>query len=242
MEEVTTQAQVLEGTVSAVIYQNEENGYTILRLDCGEEETTVVGAMPGISPGEYLSVRGRWTRHPTYGSQFKAEVVERRLPQGLKEIYHYLASGAVKGVGKATARLLVEEFGEDVFQVIEDDPEQLTRIRGISPKRARQIGDVFRQQMGMQRLAEFLGEHGLPLELVPQLRRCYGDVALEALKAAGSTDAGAVKAALPDVTYTGVTGVIAFDDIGDAIRDTAYIKVADTANSAWALETMQKAG
>ena len=139
MEEVTTQAQVLEGTVSAVIYQNEENGYTILRLDCGEEETTVVGAMPGISPGEYLSVRGRWTRHPTYGSQFKAEVVERRLPQGLKEIYHYLASGAVKGVGKATARLLVEEFGEDVFQVIEDDPEQLTRIRGISPKRAETI-------------------------------------------------------------------------------------------------------
>ena len=183
LEEVTTQAQVLEGTVSAVIYQNEENGYTILRLDCGEEETTVVGSMPGVSPGEYLSVRGRWTRHPTYGPQFKAEVVERRLPQGLKEIYHYLASGAVKGVGKATARLLVEEFGEDVFQVIEDDPEQLTRIRGISPKRARQIGDVFRQQMGMQRLAEFLGEHGLPLELVPQLRRCYGDVALEALKA-----------------------------------------------------------
>ena len=183
MEEVTTEAQVLEGTVSAVIYQNEENGYTILRLDCGEEETTVVGSMPGVSPGEYLSVRGRWTRHPTYGPQFKAEVVERRLPQGLKEIYHYLASGAVKGVGKATARLLVEEFGEDVFQVIEDDPEQLTRIRGISPKRARQIGDVFRQQMGMQRLAEFLGEHGLPLELVPQLRRCYGDVALEALKA-----------------------------------------------------------
>jgi len=67
-------------------------------------------------------------------------------------------------------------------------------------------------------------------------------VALEALKAAGSTDAGAVKAALPGVTYTGVTGVIAFDDIGDAIRDTAYIKVADTANNAWALETMQKAG
>ena len=120
MEEVTTEAQVLEGTVSAVIYQNEENGYTILRLDCGEEETTVVGSMPGISPGEYLSVRGRWTRHPTYGPQFKAEVVERRLPQGLKEIYHYLASGAVKGVGKATARLLVEEFGEDVFQVIEE--------------------------------------------------------------------------------------------------------------------------
>ena len=181
MEEL--ESQQMEGTVSSIIYQNEENGYTILRLDARDEECTVVGPMPGVSPGEYLTVRGRWVRHATYGPQFKAEVVERRLPQGLKEIYHYLASGAVKGVGKATARLLVEEFGEDVFQVIEDDPEQLTRIRGISPKRARQIGDVFRQQMGMQRLAEFLGEHGLPLELVPQLRRCYGDVALEALKA-----------------------------------------------------------
>ena len=90
MTEQGAERSVLEGAVSSLIFQNEENGYTILRLDCGEEETTVVGAMPGISPGEYLSVRGRWTRHPTYGSQFKAEVVERRLPQGLKEIYHYL--------------------------------------------------------------------------------------------------------------------------------------------------------
>jgi len=182
MEEVQEQ-NLVEGTVSAVIYQNEENGYTILRLDVKEEEVTVVGAMPGVSPGEYLSVRGRWVRHATYGSQFKAEVVERRLPQGLKEVYHYLASGAVKGVGKATARLLIEEFGEEALTVIEESPEKLTRIRGISPKRARQIGDIFRQQMGMRRLMEFLTEHKLPLELAMPLRRSYGDVALEVLKA-----------------------------------------------------------
>ena len=182
MEE-TMDSQLIEGTVSAIIYQNEENGYTILRMDVKEEEMTVVGAMPGVSPGEYLAVRGRWVRHATYGPQFKAETVERRLPQGLKEIYHYLASGAVKGVGKATARLLIEEFGEETLSVIEETPEKLTRIKGISPKRARQIGDVFRRQMGMRRLMEFLTEHALPLELAMPLWRAYGDVALEVLRA-----------------------------------------------------------
>ena len=175
------ESKVVEGTVSAIIYQNEENGYTILRLDVKDEEMTVVGAMPGVSPGEYLTVRGRWVRHATYGTQFKAEVVERRLPQGLKEVYHYLASGAVKGVGKATARLLIEEFGEEALKVIEEEPEKLSRIKGISPKRARQISDTFRQQMGMRRLMEFLTEHKLPLELAIPLRRAYGDVALEVL-------------------------------------------------------------
>ena len=126
--------ELVEGTVSSLIFQNEENGYTILRLDVGGEEVTVVGAMPGVSPGEYLSVRGRWVRHATYGAQFKAEMVERRLPQGLKEVYHYLASGAVKGVGKATARLLVEEFGEDALTVIEEEPEKLTKIQGHLPQ------------------------------------------------------------------------------------------------------------
>ena len=172
----------LEGIVSTIIYQNEENGYTILRLDVKEEEVTVVGAMPDVSPGEYLSVQGRWMRHPTYGQQFKADVVERRLPEGVKEIYHYLASGAIKGVGKATARQLIEEFGEDALLVIEDHPEKLEKLRGISPKRARQISECFRQQMGMRRLLEFLGQYQMPLELAVPLRRAYGDVALEVIK------------------------------------------------------------
>ena len=100
--------ELVEGTVASLIFQNEENGYTILRLERGGEELTLVGEMPGVSPGEYLSVQGRWVRHATYGAQFKAEIVERRLPQSLKEVFHYLASGAVKGVGKSTARRLVE--------------------------------------------------------------------------------------------------------------------------------------
>lgn len=82
MTEQGAEQSVLEGAVSSLIFQNEENGYTILRLDVGEEEMTVVGSMPGVSPGEYLTVRGQWVRHATYGVQFRADVVERRLPQG----------------------------------------------------------------------------------------------------------------------------------------------------------------
>jgi len=172
----------LEGVVSAIIYQNEENGYTILRLDVRDEEVTVVGAMPGVSPGEYLTVKGRWMRHPTYGPQFKADIVERKMPEGIKEIFHYLASGAVKGVGKATARQLIEEFGDEVLDVIEERPEEMAKLRGVSLRRARQISESFRAQMGMRRLMEFLNKHQIPLELAMPLRRAYGDVALEVLK------------------------------------------------------------
>jgi len=182
MQEQELELELVEGAVSAIIYQNEENGYTILRLDVKGEEMTVVGPMPGVGPGEYLSVRGRWTRHPTYGPQLKAEIVERRLPQGLKEIYHYLASGAVKGIGKTTARALIEAFGEDTLSVIESEPDKLTKVRGISPKRARQINGFFLQQMGVRRLMEFLAAHQLPMELAGSLRRAYGDVALEVLQ------------------------------------------------------------
>ena len=156
----------MQGTVSAVIYQNEENGYTVLRLDVGDGAlVTVVGCMPGVAPGESISVQGSWTRHASYGEQFKAETVERRLPAGAKAIFDYLSSGAVRGIGAATARRMIEEFGEDALTVLEEHPEQLTRIKGITRKKALTIGEHFRLQMGMRRLLEFLGEHEVPLQL-----------------------------------------------------------------------------
>ncbi len=182
MDQERTEQPVLEGVVSSIIFQNEENGYTILRLDANGEEQTVVGVMPGVSPGEYLTVGGQWVRHATYGAQFRADTVERRMPQGLKEIYHYLASGAVKGVGKATARQLIEAFGADTLQVIEEEPERLAKLRGVSPKRARAISDAFRSQMGTRRLLEFLTAHNLPAHLAMPLFRAYGEVALEAVR------------------------------------------------------------
>ena len=182
MEESRELTQI-EGTVESVVFRNEENGYTVLRLDIGAKEpATVVGCMPGAAPGEGLTVQGTWGRHPSYGAQFKAEIVERRIPVGEKAMYEYLASGAIKGVGSSTARKLVDTFGEDVFTVLEEHPERLTQIKGITRKRALQIGDAFRLQMGMRRLLEFLGEHRLPLQLGMPLYRRFGDVALEVLR------------------------------------------------------------
>ena len=174
---------LIEGTVESVIYQNQENGYTVLRLDGGEGQTlTVVGCMPGVAPGEGIAVEGTWTRHASYGEQFKAEAVERRLPAGTKAIFDYLSSGAVKGIGAATARRMVEEFGEETLTVLEEHPERLTQIKGVTRKKALAMGENFRLQMGMRRLLEFLGEHEVPLQLAMPLYRKYGDRALEIIR------------------------------------------------------------
>ena len=174
---------LIEGTVESVIYQNQENGYTVLRLDGGEGQTlTVVGCMPGVAPGEGIAVEGTWTRHASYGEQFKAEAVERRTPAGTKAIFDYLSSGAVKGIGAATARRMVEEFGEETLTVLEEHPERLTQIKGITRKKALAMGENFRLQMGMRRLLAFLGEHEVPLQLAMPLYRKYGDRALEIIR------------------------------------------------------------
>ncbi len=175
--------EYIEGTVSAVIYQNEENGYTVLKLDMGDEGgITVVGCMPGAAPGEGLTVTGSWIRHASYGEQFKAETVERRLPAGERAVFDYLASGAVRGIGASTAKKLVEEFGRDALTVLEEHPERLASIQGITRKRAVEMGEQFRQKMGMRRLLEFLGEQELPLQLAMPLYRRYGDKTLEVLR------------------------------------------------------------
>ena len=183
MDEREAELHCIEGSVEAVIYQNEENGYTVLRLDAGEGGVTVVGTIPGAAPGETLTVRGRWVRHASYGEQFAAETVERRLPAGERAVYEYLASGAVRGIGAATARRLVEEFGGEALTVLEERPEELTRIKGITRKRALAMGESFRLKMGMRRLLEFLGAHGVALQLAMPLYRRYGDRALEAVRA-----------------------------------------------------------
>ncbi len=177
------QRNQVEGTVSAVLFRNEENGYTVLKLDCGERgEITAVGCMPGAAPGEALELEGSWGRHPSYGEQFKAEVVTRRMPVGEKAIFEYLASGVVKGVRMGLARQIVDRFGEDALAVIENEPDKLCEIRGVSPKRARAISEDFRQKMGMRRLAEFLSEHRLPLAAAMPLYQRFGDYAVEVVR------------------------------------------------------------
>ena len=118
----------LEGTVTAILFRNEENGYTVLRLDTPNRgEVTVVGCMPGVAPGETLELEGSWGRHASYGEQFKAEAIYRRMPVGEKAIYEYLASGAVKGIRMGLARQIVDKFGAQALEIIENAPEEIGR-------------------------------------------------------------------------------------------------------------------
>ena len=127
----------ISGTVNTVIYQNEENGYTVLRLDTDDGgQVTVVGCLPFAAMGEQLIVNGSWTRHPSHGEQFQVVWADRIIPSGKEAIYDYLASRAVKGIGPATAAILVENFGDDTLEVLEHHPEELAALRGISTKKA----------------------------------------------------------------------------------------------------------
>ncbi len=175
--------QELAGSVSSVIYQNEENGYTVLRItDTNGEQVTVVGCFPCAAVGESVIVSGTWTTHSQYGRQFKAEFAQRLLPNSLHEIYSFLAGGAIKGIGPAMAALIVNEFEERSLDVIENEPEKLSRLRGISDNKARKISQEFRRQAGMRRLTEFVCSFGLRPILAMRVYRFYGDNGLDLLR------------------------------------------------------------
>ncbi len=172
-----------DGTVHSVIFQNAENGYTVLRLLTEEgEAVTVVGCIPCAAPGEHLTVTGVWERHPQHGEQLRAEEVERSLPEDEEEIFNYLSSGVCKGVGPATARNIVDCFGLETFDILETAPERLAGVKGVTARKAREIAEGFRQHMGLRRLMAFLARYELPPVLAMRLRRQYGDAALEKLR------------------------------------------------------------
>ncbi|MDO4315798.1 MAG: ATP-dependent RecD-like DNA helicase [Oscillospiraceae bacterium] len=179
MEELTA----CEGTVHSVIFQNAENGYTVLRLLTEEGEVvTVVGCIPCVAPGEHLAVSGVWEQHPQHGEQLRAVELERTLPEDEEEIFSYLASGICKGVGPATARRIVDRFGAETLDILEREPERLNSIRGITAKKAQEIAAGFRLALGLRRLMAFLAQYQLPPVLAMQLRRQYGDAALEMVR------------------------------------------------------------
>lgn len=173
----------LVGTVDDVIYSNEENGYTVLRLetDAGEQ-VILTGALPFAAPGEQLIVNGSWTRHPSYGRQFQVETAQRKLPSGAEAIYEYLASRVIKGIGPATASLIVSAFGEKTLDVMEREPEKLAGLKGISMKKALEISEALRSQLGLRRLMEFLIAHGIKPQYAVRLYRVYGERAYELIR------------------------------------------------------------
>lgn len=174
--------EILQGTISAVVYQNYENGYSVLRLNLGGgENVTVVGTIPLPVVGEQLMVTGRWSTHSNYGKQFEAEFLDRMMPQSASEILAYLSSRVVKGIGPKTAARIVSHFGEDTLMVMEREPQRLAEVSGISPERAKLIGDEFRLQVGMRQLIEFFAVHHLPAELAVRTYKIYGDSTMELL-------------------------------------------------------------
>ena len=174
----------LSGTVENIIYKNEENGYTVLRLknDSGEL-VTVVGCFPYAAAGESMIISGSWMNHSIHGRQFKAEFAQRLLPTSANAIYQFLAGGSVKGIGPATASLIVNRFGDASLDVMLNSWEELTKIKGISSAKAQQISKSFRRQAGVRMLMEFVCSFGLRPILAMRMYKYYGDEALEALRA-----------------------------------------------------------
>ena len=172
----------ISGTVAGIVFSNDENGYTVLRLNTADGMVTAVGCIPDASVGETLILTGSWTNHQSYGQQFKAEAVERKLPVDKKAIYEYLAFGAVKGVGPATAAAIVTMFGEEAINIIENEPEKLAEVRGISRKKAIQISMDYRKRTGLRRLMEFFAGYGIRPELAIRIYRYYGEDSMDAVR------------------------------------------------------------
>ena len=173
----------IQGTVSAIVFQNEDNGYTVLRLSPDDgDELTAVGTIPGVTVGDRVELEGVWVEHWSYGEQLKLTGFTHLMPKSVKEIYSYLASGGIKGVGRATAKNIVNTFGADTFDILENHPHRLAEIKGITPKRAEEIGKSFRAKNGMRSLTEFLNKFDLSPRCAVRLYRIYGDDALAAVK------------------------------------------------------------
>ena len=174
--------EILQGTIAAVVYQNYDNGYSVLRLALdGGQTATVVGTIPLPCMGERLMVTGKWTTHSSYGKQFEAEFLERMMPQSASEILTYLSGRVIKGIGPRIAARIVQHFGDDTLRVMEREPERLAEISGISDKRAQEIGEEFRLQVGMRRLLEFFALHHLSAELAVKTYKLYGEAAMDML-------------------------------------------------------------
>ncbi len=173
----------IEGTVENIIYSNADNGYTVLDLSCEENDdiVTVCGIMPGTGVGDRMKLVGEWSHHKNYGRQFSVAYYEKQLPATSNEILRYLSSRAVKGIGPKTAQKLVDMYGEDTFDVIENHPEWLAKIPGISATKAKDISDDFREQFGVRTLMMFCREY-LSMAMSVQVYKKWGGAALDIVK------------------------------------------------------------
>ncbi len=160
MEEFETKIK-LKGTVTDITFRNDVNGYTVFAVDTGEEEITVVGITPDLKMGDKVELIGDYVYHSVYGRQFKAEFCNALMPETVEDLYHYLASGVIKGIRESTALKIVDKFGEKTFDILEKEPERLAEIKGISKEKAKKIGVEYRKHSTTRALIINLSKYGL---------------------------------------------------------------------------------
>lgn len=178
------EAELVEifGTVEDVIFRKEESGFTVLELSTEDEYITVVGVLPEVNAGEELRLRGNWVTHQTFGRQFRAELCERSMPSTAAELYKYLASGAVTGIGAKTAQKIIERFGDDTFEVLEKYPEKLAVIKGISLSRAEKMSRSFNEQFAVRQIMISLERYGMTPTECLKAYRAFGAAASDMIK------------------------------------------------------------
>lgn len=166
--------EAVTGYVDHIVFRNEENGYTVFNLENDDGELTCVGSFNFISEGELLELQGDYVNHNVYGSQFKVSSYRIKEPEDLVSIERYLGSGAIKGVGAALAARIVRRFKEDTFRIIEEEPERLAEIKGISERKAREIAVQVEEKKDMRKAMIYLQKYGISLSLAAKIYRYYG--------------------------------------------------------------------
>lgn len=166
--------EILTGYVEHIVYQNIENGYTVLNFVCEKEEITCVGIFHGVNEGETLELTGDYTTHPSYGRQFKMNSFQVKTPEDIVSIERYLGSGAIKGIGPALAARIVKQFKKDTFRIIEKEPERLAEIKGISQRKAIEIAEQVEEKHDLRQAMIFLQQYGISQTLSVKIYQTYG--------------------------------------------------------------------
>lgn len=166
--------ECIEGYVEKIKFRNTENGYTVMNVVTEEDDIILVGTFSFISEGEYVKAYGEYTSHPLYGEQLQVSKYEIIEPKDAVAMERYLASGAIKGIKEATARKIISKFGEDTFRIIECEPERLAEIKGISVKKAREIGAQFEEKRDLREAMIFLQKYGISTTYAVKIHKYYG--------------------------------------------------------------------
>ncbi len=174
-----TEDIIISGVIEDIVYSNPDNGYTVIDINHDNRLVTAVGIMPSCCPGEEIKLKGYWTKHPTFGTQFKAVAAERSLPKSAGDMLRYLSGGAIKGIGPATAAKIIERFGEDTFDILEKEPHRLSDIKGISLDKAREIGKRFQEQFAVREIMIALERFGMSATECLNAYQAFGPSAVE---------------------------------------------------------------